>query len=247
MKKSVFQVAMIILIAVSAIVLRTQSASAQVNMSLLNSIVKSCQKDINSSEYYGSMGIEKTELDQPVDSDSLLEACVKYRYRYTLVESKFPWLISTNELTSGYPGAAFIAILSNNIRSSLLDCLVNQDPSSNECQSSLGIFIDTKLSNYSYIPAISFNYIYTCPSCLVAHDNILSDKKMKENSIRWFLSLDKPRIRELMSLLGDDEIAVKNRSEISDESSKAVERYKEIRSKVRQQDLDQRRREILGN
>lgn len=50
-----------------------------------------------------------------------------------------------------------------------------------------------------------------------------------------------------MSILGDDQEATTNRSEIIQETDRALAEYREISRKVAQEEQDRRRREVIGN
>ena len=90
--------------------------------------------------------------------------------------------------------------------------------------------------------------IYVCPSCVVAHDEVSgSQEAILKAFIEWFLKLDKPQRREVISILGDEDEAIKLRYSLVNESTKAVEEYRKIRATTEQQEQEQRRRELLGN
>ncbi len=245
MKKLTLQVSMVMLATYAALFVKPQSASAQVDMSLLTEVAKSCQKDTRSSEYYEQMGFDENEIKSEIGSDNSLNNCIYARYYHSLLQSKFPWLTSMGEMIPGYPGSVAVSLMSSSDElSSLLDCLVNQDPSSNQCANSIKIFADDKINNgYN----ISYHYTYVCPSCAVAHDNVRSAKKMKGSFIKWFLNLDKPTRRKVMSILGESQNAESSRSEIRAEANRASTEYFNIRQRVEKQEQDRRRREVIGN
>jgi hypothetical protein len=88
---------------------------------------------------------------------------------------------------------------------------------------------------------------YVCPSCVVAHDEVSgSQEAILKAFIEWFIKLDKPQRREVISLLGDDNDSTLRHS-LNNESEKAVEEYKETRGRVQQQEQERRKRELLGN
>ena len=249
MKKLALQLSLVILATCSALFAKPQSASAQVDMSLLTKVAKSCQKDTTSSEYYKQMGFDDEKIQSVIGSGESLGTCIHTRYRHSLLQSKFPWLASTGEIIQGYPGSVVVSLMVNfewgygrPYNPLLIDCIVSQDPSNDQCISSI-IFYDYKIRNND----LNRQSTYLCPSCVVAHDNVMSAKRMRGSFIQWFLNLDKPTKRKIMSILGDDQEAVNNRSEIRRESGRALAKYNEIRQKVEQQEQERRRREVIGN
>lgn len=256
MKKIALQISLVILATCPALFTKPQSASAQVDMSLLTDAAQSCQKDTKSSEYYKQMWFDDDMFTPLIGLDTSLKDCIEFRYHYSLVQSKFPWLASTGEMIQGYPGFVLVSTIAyyhtlspglNN--SSLLDCIASGDPSNEQCTSSVirSLFYDHKINKYSVGHLVSQYYIYVCPSCIVAHDNVMSEKSMRGSFIQWFLSLDKPTRRKVMSILGEGQKAEKNRSEMATEANRAVSEYIEIRQKVEQQEQERRRREVIGN
>ena len=90
--------------------------------------------------------------------------------------------------------------------------------------------------------------IHTCPSCVVAHNNVRGSQTIIFQSfIKWFFTLEKPQRRELISILGDDDKARELRQSIYNESETAVKKYWEVRQGIEEQEQEQRRRELLGN
>ena len=254
MKKIAIQISLVILATCSAIFAKPQSASAQVDMSLLTEVAKSCQKDTTSSEYYGQMGFDDRTIQSAIGLDTSLRNCIQARYHYSLVQSKFPWLASTGEMTQGYPGSVSVSTIAyydahysrlNN--SSLLDCIASGDPSNDQCIYSLKIFEDRKVRDMEPNTWFTRYGIYVCPSCVVAHDNVMSEKSMRGSFIQWFLSFDKPTRRKVLSIVGEGQKAADNRSGMNTEAERALAKYTEIREKVEQQEQERRRREVIGN
>ena len=253
MKKIALQISMVILATCSTLFAKPQIASAQVDMSLLTEVAKSCQKDTKSPEYYGQMGFDDKTVKSIIGSGTSLRDCIKSRYHQLLVQSKFPWLASTGEIIQGYPGSVLVSTmahyhyLSRLNNSSLLDCIVSGDSSNAQCTSSIRIFSNNKIRD-SYDSQASYYYsTYVCPSCLVAHDNVMSEKSMIGSFIQWFLSLDQPTRRKVMSILGEGQKAENTRLVMNGEADRAVAEYNKIRQKVEQQEQDRRRREVMGN
>jgi hypothetical protein len=251
----------------SALFLIPMRSNAQVNMKRLAQVADSCQKDVVSKSYYQQMGLD---INTEKISSDYLDMCIKYRYHYSLVLSRFPWLVSTGEILPGYPSSVGIGTLANSFSHSnsssdrqLLDCLISQKASSSdESSECYSILIDIapggKYRGSPYLPQdintdnvfhTRHNYLlYVCPSCVVAHDEVSGSREVILKAfIEWFIKLDKPQRREVISLLGDEDEARQLRKSLDNESEKAVEEYRETRARVQQQEQERRRRELLGN
>jgi len=70
---------------------------------------------------------------------------------------------------------------------------------------------------------------------------------MVRGFIKWFLSLDKSKRREVISFLGDDEQSSTIRMSMGEEAGRAVKEYEETREKIKQQEINRRREAVLGN
>ena len=240
----------------SALFLTPMRSDAQVNMKILAEVADSCQKNVLSKSYYQQMGLD---INTEEISSNYLGICIKYRYHYSLVLSRFPWLVSTAEILPGYPGSVVIGTLANSFSYSgqmqLLDCLISQKASSSECYSTREYIAYDKYRSLRYLPDYYSGYhnkhnylLYVCPSCAVAHDEVSGSKEVILKAfIEWFIKLDKPQRREVISLLGDEDEARQLRKSLDNESEKAVEEYRETRARVQQQEQERRRRELLGN
>jgi hypothetical protein len=241
------QISLVMVVTCASILLKPQSTSAQINMSLLTEVASSCQKDTASSEYYKQMSFDDETVRSLTSSANSVERCIYSRYHYSTIQSKFPWLASTGEIIPGYLGAVAFSMITNtnsSMKNLLLDCIADKNLSSYECTFSIANFTNDRIphgfaSNYYYYDDY---YIYVCPSCLIAHNNTLSAEKMRGSFIQWFLSLDKIQRRGVMSIMGDN-----NRFKISSEADRAVKEYRETIEKVAQQEKERRRREVLGN
>jgi hypothetical protein len=239
----------------SALLLTPMRSDAQVNMKTLSEVAKSCQNDVFSTDYYKQMGLDINVKSLNSNFFSLGN-CLYARYHYSLVLSRFPWLSKTGEILPGYPGSVAVGQLANGIIQrreyspnslGLLDCIITNDVSSYVCNQSRyaishgsGVgFTDSSIGgiNPSKLP-------YVCPSCVIAYKEVSgSGDVILKAFIEWFLKLDKPQRREVISLLGNDKL----RFSLYDESEKAVDKYQETRARVQQQEREQRRRELLGN
>lgn len=231
----------------SALFFTPMRSDAQVNMKSLAEVADSCQKDVPSKKYYQQMLLN---IDKWDNSD--LEKCIKSRYHYSLILDKFPELASTGEILPGYPGSVAVGQLASTFsygsyNRELLDCIIANNISAKECGTSKDNISEGKKYRSSW-GFISYYLPYVCPSCVVAHDEVsgLQDVILK-SFIEWFLKLDKPQRREVISLLGDENESQKLRNSLSYESQKAVEEYRETRARVQQQEQERRKQELLGN
>jgi hypothetical protein len=254
MEKFTFQILLAIFATCSTLLIKQQNVSAQVNMSLLTEVAKSCQKDTVSPAYYDQMGINRKEFESAkIDNSYFIDKCIYSRYFHSLVQSKFSWLSSVDEIIPGYPGSVAVSIVAlNSAGSSLLDCIASRNPSSQACKNHWvlsRVNDENKIANDYFYHSSNGEllYIYICPSCVIASDNVRSYEKMTGGFISWFLRLDKPRRREIMSILGDEEDQKKNRWKIEEESERAVREYNDIIKKVKHQEENRRRREVLEN
>ncbi|MBG1262514.1 hypothetical protein [Nostoc commune] len=240
----------------SALLLTPMRSDAQVNINRLAQVAKSCQEDILSYNYYKRMGFNTTTINEYLKNSytqqQAIGSCIFFRYHYSLILTKYPWLNSTGEILPGYPGSVVVATLVNLFdstdKTSILDCIANQDVSSQECS-----LTRSKISN-----GISFRdmgrdlnrsyKVNVCPSCVVAHNEVSgSREEILKAFIKWFFTLEKTQRRELISLLGDGEQAHELRLVIIDESIAAGKKYWEVRQGVEEQEQEQRRQELLGN
>lgn len=226
--------------------LKSIISDAQVNMKILTEVTKSCQQDVFSQEYYQQMLLD---IDQWNNHD--LEKCIYCRYHYSLILDKFPELASIGEILPGYPGSVALGQLvstfgyNRSISMNFLSCVIANNTSSDVCSHSREISKGTK---YRSNGLISYYLPYVCPSCVVAHDEVSGSQETILNAfIKWFLKLNKRQKIEVISLLGDENKAIQLRRSLSNESEKAVEKYREIRARVWQQEQERRIRELLGN
>jgi hypothetical protein len=239
----------------SALLLTPIRSDAQVNMNRLAQVAKSCQEDILSSNYYKRMQFDTNTINEYLKNlkpRQVIGNCIRQRYHYSLVLTKYPWLNSTGEILPGYPGSVVVASLANlfgsSDKTSILDCIANQDVSSRECSitesmiGSGGYFISTVQNWYT-----SYK-VNVCPSCVVAHDDLSgSQEEILQAFIKWFFTIQKIQRRELISLLGDGDQARELRLVLIDESSAAEKKYWKVRQRVEEQEQERRRQEILGN
>ena len=241
----------------SALLLAPMRGDAQVNINRLAQVAKSCQEDIFSSNYYKRMRFDTYHINEHLknsyNQQQSITHCTYSRYHYSLVLTKYPWLSSTGEILPGYPGSIFVSYLAhlfgNSYHTSILDCIANQDISSEECSFTRSKIKDGNLFRRSYIQDWYNSYIVnSCPSCVVAHDEVSgSQKHIFEAFVQWFIKLDKLQRRELISLLGNGEESRDLRLLIMGESSAAVTKYWEVRKELEEQEQEQRRQELLGN
>ncbi|BAY91530.1 MULTISPECIES: hypothetical protein [unclassified Tolypothrix] len=247
MRKLVFKSLITFFVTSSALLLIPMSSYAQVNMKILTNVAKSCQKDALSSDYYKLMG-----FDNDATVNDSIKDCISARYHYSLVLSKFSWLSSTGEILPGYLSSVLVGTIAYksvyyNLYSptQILDCIASKDISSQECKVTRG-YMSQGLKMRYVLWRDKVYLVYVCPTCFVAYDDISgSQEQILTAFMKWFLTLDKPKRRELMSLLGDEKPAVNLKYQLIEESRLAVQEYTEARARVEQQERERRRREIL--
>ncbi len=236
----------------SALLLTASSSNAQqVNMKFLSQVVKGCQKDALSPNYYKRMKLS-IEVTSSVSNNDVLETCVHARYHHSLLMSKFNWLKSSGHIFSGYPSSVAIGALANsNYRhvnsSQLLDCLVSRNTSSNECRAidyqfnriAPGIKIQNLQSDNYYL-------FYVCPSCVVAHNDVVSKKEIIQAFINWFINLDKSKRRQIIDILSDDREGSPVSKEMYQLAEAAGKKYREVRQRVEEQERERRHQDLLG-
>ena len=245
-----------VLLTSSTLLLTSTISSAQVNMKVLAQVAKSCQEDALSPEYYLKMGIEP---NIPLDYlEYKLRRCIHNRYHYLLVLSKFPWISTAAEILPGYPSSVAVATIANSSSNNILECIISQNPSSQECNSSafstIALEHSLAIADTSNTSMDDLSYpIYVCPSCVTVHNDLVRGSSSHENNqkivdafIQWFMTLEKPKRRELMSVLGSGNEQYAERRNMLNEADVAVNVYLETRTKVEQQQQEQRRQELLG-
>ncbi|MHC5765624.1 MAG: hypothetical protein ACYTXI_08325 [Nostoc sp.] len=238
----------------SALFLTPIRSDAQVNMNRLVKVAKSCQEDVLDPNYYKRMGLPLNDIYFQNKSiiQKRITSCINSRYHYSLILTKYPWLDSTGEILPGYPGSVLVGSLAKYFdgvyhTTSILDCIANQDLSSEKCSLvARSIASGTAFRNVQY-----FERYYTvnvCPSCVVAHDELSgSEKEIFKAFVQWFLTLETTHRRELISILGDGDEASELRYAIISESNAAVNKYWEVRQGVEEEEQERRRQEVLGN
>ncbi|OUL37550.1 hypothetical protein BV372_00880 [Nostoc sp. T09] len=236
----------ILFVTSSALLLTPIRSDAQINIKLLAKMAKSCHKDVVSVSYYKKMGLA---INTKTLDASFLQKCVKPRYYYSLVMSRFPWLSSTREIMPGYPGSVVVGQLAYNVQKAfsdklyLLECLINHS----EC----GRIHEVIASDYEILAETVGRYeylIYVCPSCVVAYNDVSASRTaILKAFIQWFLKLDKPKRRELILLLGDEDKARELRQSIYNESETAVNKYESVRRQIEHEEQERRRQELIGN
>lgn len=270
MKNSILKSLLAICVAGIAIICTPKSSVAQVDMSLLTEAASSCQKDVNSSEYYNNklrLSLKEFEIfSTKYSSAQYRNECIYFRYFYSQILSQFPWLTSAGEMLPRYPGSVAVSELAGNInhfgRDSIassylgtatdpylfLDCLSTLDSESEECAKDRALrtlyYGSPNYPEKSNNPSTFKGWV--CPSCFVAYNNNPSKRKMLDSFIEWFMSLEPSQRRELMSVLGDNKAQTANRDQMRIESSQAVREYNAIRKKVAQEEKEQRRRNLFG-
>ena len=202
---------------------------AEVNMKLLNSVVKSCQ-------------------DNPPKDNSLfrvdkdIEGCVRSRYFYTLFMSKYNSLKNLGDLRPGFPSslAIYYLAVSGLSPQRFLDCMVSKDANSMEC-----LKVRSGIDNGAYNPNIEkLNNSRVCSSCLEAYLSAGSNLRdsMTKDLINWFYQLDKSGRKLVVdSLSNRDFIGASN-----NEADEARGLYLKIKEKVERETQERKRQDLLN-
>lgn len=245
-----------------------QDSLADVNTSFLTKSVESCNRDVLSAEYYERAGVNMDKLFKFMNSQSnenfneyLMGECIQSRYVYLLTKSKFPWLDSKKDAASGYSEDIMMSLLisrtsvlaAQNSNLDLLKCVITKNSSSNEC-GLINVFFENLKHNITSLYSLDFNShifsletIYTCPSCIIANKtNPLSSEENATKFTEWFLSLDKLKRREVVSILGDSDKQISNMNHIYMEVAEVVPKYNQIRTEILQQEENRKKKDILG-
>jgi hypothetical protein len=218
---------------------------AQVNKQLLSDVIKSCQRDM-SIDYFMRMGILVRELNTEPSSQSQ-KRCIWARYYYGSVIEQLPWLPDSGEIVPGY--SASVALSSYRAGSAteekILECVTSKDfDGRNEC-SWIGIKLDYySVKQYRKLEVSTVLGLFipnVCPKCVVAHDDA-SKSEINRGFINWFLSLDKSKRRDVVSLLSSNDIQQNLLSKVR----MAVQAYEDALTKIEQDEKAQRRRNLLG-
>ncbi|MEH1998373.1 MAG: hypothetical protein V7L00_06405 [Nostoc sp.] len=240
----------------SALFLTPMRSDAQVNINRLAQVAKSCQGDILSYNYYKRMKFDTNSINHYLknsyNQEQAIRYCIYSRYHYSLVLTKYTWLDSTGEILPGYPGSvvagSLASVFGSSDKTSILDCIANQDVSSQECSQTGSIIGSGAYFRDSVQNWYTSYKVNICPSCVVAHDEVSgSREEILKAFIKWFFTLEKAQRRELISLLGDGDEARELRLVIIREANAAVKKYLEVRQGVEEQEQEQRRQEVLGN
>ena len=155
----------------TSILFAPKANAVQIDMSLLTETAGSCQKDVNSFEYYNSkLGLSINESEIKAKGDRYYRnKCIQSRYFYSQILSQFPWLASAEEMLPGYPGSVAVSELAANKDfkgysphimarsvandythpSTFIDCLSTLDTYSEECRKrdALGTLYYARSSN----------------------------------------------------------------------------------------------------
>ncbi len=163
----------------------------------------------------------------------------------------------------GYLGSVAISRIAydnNSIyQSNLLDCLASKNKDSQECTNS-SFDEDTfykfnskdiprkfdSIIGYPNDIQPTLRLAYTCPSCVIAYNNNPSRRQMIGAFIEWFTKLKPSQKKELMSILGDEEDQLTNRTSMKEEADKAWNEYTALRQRLAEEEKERRRRELLG-
>jgi hypothetical protein len=218
---------------------------AQVNKKVLAEVIKSCQRDMN-IEYFEKMGMKEEYLYQSqIGRINPVRDCIKYRYRHMALVKQLPWLPYAGDTISEYSGSVAISeILFHKTKlggrayyenpKRILSCLIDQDPKSVDCYD---MWVRSK---YSYSKYGVYDMVpYICPKCAIAL-NDSSSIDMIKGILQWFLLLDKPKRRELVSAFESLD------QKLDNEGWEGLQAYDDAVKKIEQDDKEQRRRNLLG-
>ncbi|MBD2318791.1 hypothetical protein [Phormidium tenue] len=220
---------------------------AQVNKQLLSDVIKSCQRDM-SIDYFKRMGILVRKLNTEPSSRTQ-KVCIQYRYYYGSVIEQFPWLPDSGEIVPGY--SASVALSASTYlynewgvatevatEEQILKCVTSKVfNGGNECSwTRFRRYYDYRNSAQpdDFLPLV-------CPKCVVAHDDA-SNSELNRGFINWFLSLDKSKRRDVVSLLSSSDILYN----LAKKKRMAAESYEDALTKIEQDEKAQRRRNLLG-
>ena len=195
-------------------------ASAEVNMKLLNSVVKSCQ--YNPPKDNSLFGVDKD-----------VRVCVQARYRYTLFMSKYNGLKNLGDLRPGFPNSLAIYRLAYGGLSpqQFLDCMVRKNAGSSECSRVVNV-----LSQSESLGRV-------CSSCFDAYLSADSNwgKSMTKDLINWFYELNKPNRKLVVDSFSNRNIL----NAANNEANEARQLYLKIKEKVNRETQEQKRRDLL--
>lgn len=268
MKNSIIKSLLATCVAGITIVCTQKPSVAQVDMNLLTEVATSCQKDVNSSEYYNNkLGLSISRSDIDSYGDNHTNYCIRTRYFYSQILSQFPWLTSAGEMLPGYPGSVAVSELAastgssynmarsikyaNNANSSaFLDCLSTLDTYSEECRKSgaLGTLYYAEYQKFDTSVKSNHSSSYkgwVCHSCFVAYNNNPSGRKMLGSFMEWFMALEPSQRKELMFVLGEEKTQANNRLNMKKEAYQAMEEYNAIRERIAREEKEQRRRNLF--
>jgi hypothetical protein len=225
---------------------------AQVNKQLLSDVIKSCQRDM-SFEYFKRMGISITwTLEDTSPSSWTQEQCILTRYYYGSVIEQLPWLPDSGEILPGFSASVALSLISGwdqdfanrATEKKILECVISKDfDGSKECS-----WIKIKLSYDSQYRKLDVNVGQrkflpnVCPKCVVTHDDA-SRSELNRGFINWFLSLDKSKRRDVVSLVSYNSEMNQN---LWNKMRMAQQAYEDALKKIEQDKQEQRRRDLLG-
>jgi len=210
----------------------SNKASAEVNTKILNSAIKSCQKN-------------------PPKDNSLFkvladaQGCVKSRYYYISFMSVFNGLNKLGDLRKGFPSSIMIAYLTETSvdQKEFLDCMISKNYHSSECNMFKFGSLARPITN-SFSP-------YICSSCFEAYSTVGSDgngvnsnlgKPMLQDVFNWFYKLDKPSRKLVIDSLSNSNFFFLLR----EESQQAAQLYLKLKEKVERDTQQQKRRDLLN-
>jgi hypothetical protein len=221
---------------------------AQVNKQLLSDVIKSCQRDM-SIDYFKRMGILVRELNTE-PSSWRQKNCIWQRYYYVSVIEQLPWLPNSGEIMPGYSASVALSLISGENSANLpteekiLECVTSKDfDGGNECSwIKIKLYYDEQYRKIHVGTALDKFLPNVCPKCVVAHDDA-SRSELNRGFINWFLSLDKSKRRDVVSLVSYGSEMQRN---LGNKTRMAGQAYEDALKKIEQDDKEQRRRNLLG-
>ncbi|MEG3438568.1 hypothetical protein V0288_15660 [Pannus brasiliensis CCIBt3594] len=244
---------------------------AQVDMTRLGQVISTCRRDAQSEQYYLNIKIPNNFIlneNHQKYARVYIEECLKYRYHYLTILSKLPWLTSAEETLPKFPASVAVAMTvagtsgrSNEAIMTMIDCMASKNSNSNDCKNTTFSYLLPFLSSTGdYRPLVTWffkhcpmerpyscnevvnYYIYVCPSCTVIYDDNPNDRIILQAFIDWFFAQSVEYRKEIVALIKNNSL----REQLNAEADQAVTQYREILTRLQEQERERRRREMLG-
>ncbi len=245
---------------------------AQVNKQLLSDVIKSCQRDMSIDYFMRMGILVRELNTEPSSQSQKTCIWVRYYYGSVIEQLPWlpdsgeivPGYSASVALSSiannggaeivvyyvgitGYSASVALSTIAGlATEEKILECVTSKDfDGRNEC-SWIGIKLDRYYSVQQYrklevSTVLGFFIPNVCPKCVVAHDDA-SRSEINRGFINWFLSLDKSKRRDVVSLLSSNNI----QQNLLSKARMAVQAYQDALTKIEQDEKAQRRRNLLG-